>query len=41
MKRALTITNRTQIANLNDAMKQAGQAANQEAARRIFADHTA
>lgn len=41
MKRALTITNPTQIANLNDVMKQAGQAANQEAARRTFADHTA
>ena len=41
MKRALTTTNPAQIANLNDVMKQAGKAANQEAARRIFADHTA
>ena len=40
MKKALATTNPTQIAKLNDVMKQAGQAANREAARRIFTDHT-
>jgi integrase len=41
MKTALTTTDPAQIAQLNDLMQQAGQAANQAAARVAFADHTA
>ena len=38
---AITTTDAAQIAVMNDIMQQAGQAANEQAARGIFADHTA
>lgn len=41
MKTAITTTASTQIAVMNDLMQQAGQAANQQAVRVAFADHTA
>jgi integrase len=41
MKQAITTTDPAQIARLNDIMQQAGQAANETAARHAFADHTA
>jgi integrase len=39
--KAITTTNPEQIARLNDIMQQAGQAANEQASRVAFADHTA
>lgn len=41
MKTAITTTDPAQIAQLNDIMHQAGQAANEAAARVAFDDHTA
>lgn len=41
MKTAITTTAPAQIAVMNDLMQQAGQAANQQAVRVAFADHTA
>ena len=40
MKTAITTTAPTQIAVMNDLRQQAGQAANQQAVRIAFADHT-
>ncbi len=41
MKNAITTTDPAQIAHLNDIMQQAGQAANEAAARVAFEDHAA
>src|SRR5690349_7881975 len=41
MKTAITTQDPQQITHLNDIMQQAGQAANETAARHAFADHTA